>query len=76
MEDDNEKGTVHVQLAVTVNDASFAELVHEETDAEPHDADHVVQHVLTDLRKGRLRLPSFLNWANNRSRAPGESPEQ
>ena len=37
MEDDNEKGTVRVQFAVAVNDALFAKLIHEETDAEPDD---------------------------------------
>jgi hypothetical protein len=31
--DDVEEGTVHVQLAVVVNEARFAELIHEETDA-------------------------------------------
>ena len=33
MEDDVEEGTVHVQLAVVVNEAQFAKLIHEETDA-------------------------------------------
>ena len=43
MQDDVEEGTVHVQLAVVVNDAWFVELIHGETDVEAHGAaiDHM-----------------------------------
>ena len=43
MEDDVEEGTVHVQLAVVVNESQFAELIHEETDAGPRGTDHLSQ---------------------------------
>jgi len=33
VEDDIEEGTVHVHPAVVVNEAQFAELIHEVTDA-------------------------------------------
>ena len=59
VEDDIEEGTVHVQPAVVVNETQFAELIHEETDAGARGADHVGQHVLTDLRNDRLRLAFF-----------------
>ena len=39
MEDDIEEGTVHVQPAVVANEAHFAELIHEETDAGARGAD-------------------------------------
>ena len=56
MEDDVEEGTVHVQLAVVVNEAQFAELIHEETDAGARGAHNVGQRVRTDFRNDRLRL--------------------
>jgi hypothetical protein len=76
MEDDIEEGTVHVQLAVVANEARFAELLHEETEAGAHGADHVGQLVLTDLRNDHLRLAFFPEVGSNRSHAPAESPGQ
>ena len=47
VEDDVEEGTVHVHLAVVVNEAQFPELIHEETDARPCSADHFSQDLVT-----------------------------
>ena len=59
VEDDIEEGTVHVQPAVVVYEAQFAELIHEETDAGARGADHLGQRFLTDLGNDRLRLAFF-----------------
>ena len=45
MEDDVEEGTVDVHSAVIVDEAQFAELIHEETDAGPCGADHLGQRL-------------------------------
>ena len=49
MEDDREEGTVDVHSAVVVNEAQFAELIHEETDAGPRSADHLGQRLWKPL---------------------------
>jgi len=41
VEDNIEEGNVHVQSAVVVDEAQFAELIHEETDSDPRGADHL-----------------------------------
>jgi hypothetical protein len=56
-----------VQLAIVVNEAKFAELIHEETDAGPRRPDHLGQRFLTDLCDHRLRLIIFAEVANNSS---------
>ena len=56
MEDNVEEGTVHVDLAVVVNEAQFSELIHEETDARTRRADNFSKRFLTDLRNHRLWL--------------------
>ena len=40
VQDDSEEGTVLVQPVVVVNEAQFAEPIHEETDAGARGADH------------------------------------
>jgi len=76
MEDDVEERSAHVQLAVVVNEARFAELIHEETDAGSCGADHVGQRVLTDLRNDHLRLAFFPEVGSNRSHVHAESAGQ
>ena len=55
---------MQAQTTVVVNEAQLAELIHEETDARPRGTDHVGQHVLTGLRKDRLRLAWFSEVKN------------
>jgi len=50
MQDDVEKGIVHVQLVVVVNDTRFVELIRGETDAEAHGA--ATDHMLLLNRPG------------------------
>ena len=45
MEDDREEGTVDVHSTVVVDEAQFAELILEETDAGPRGADHLGQRL-------------------------------
>ena len=52
MEDDIEKGAMHVHPAVVTNKAQFAESVHEETDAGARGADHIGECFMTDFRNG------------------------
>jgi len=59
VEDDIEEGTVHVQPAVVVYEAQFAELIHEETDARACGPDHLGEHFLTDFRDYRFRRAFF-----------------
>ena len=54
---------MHVDATVVFQEAQLPELIHEETDARPRDADHVGQRgLLNDLRKDRLRLACFPEW--------------
>ncbi len=50
---------MHVQPVVVVNEAQFAEPIHEETDAGARGADHFGERVLTALRHDRLQLVFF-----------------
>jgi hypothetical protein len=54
-----EEGTVHVQSLVVVNEAPLPELIRKETDAGARGADHLNQHVLTDLHDHWLLLAFF-----------------
>ncbi len=51
---------MHVQsllrTAVVLNEAQFAKLIHEETDAGARGANHLGEHFLTYLRNDRFRL--------------------
>jgi hypothetical protein len=67
---------MQLQLAVLVNEARFAELIHEETYASARGPDHIGQRVLTDLWNDHLRLAFFPEVGSNRSHAPAESPGQ
>ena len=59
MQDDIEEGTVHVDTTIIFQEAQLPELIHEETDAGACSADHLVEHVLIDLRNERVRLAFF-----------------
>jgi len=63
VENDIEEGAVYVQLlvrpAIVLNEAQFAELIHEETDGGARGADHLGEIFLTHLRHDRLRLAFF-----------------
>ena len=50
VENDIQEGAVHVQPAVVVNEAQFAEFIHEAAHAEVCGADHHGKRFLTDLR--------------------------
>jgi hypothetical protein len=65
-----------VQLAVVADEARFAELLHEETEAGARGADHVGQLVLTGLGNDHLLLAFLPQIDSNRSHAPAESPGQ
>ena len=49
MEDDVEKGTVDLKLAVVANEAQLPEPVHEEIDSRARRSHHLCQRLLTDL---------------------------
>lgn len=59
MQDDIEEGTMHVKMAVVLNEAQLPELIQKETDAGPRGADHLGERFLTDLRNDHLRLACF-----------------
>ena len=50
---------MHVHLTVVVNEAQFAEPIHEETDAGTRRPDHLGERFLTDLRDHWLGLIFF-----------------
>ena len=54
-----EKRAVNLDMAIIVDQAHLAELVHEETDARTRGADHFGQCLLADLREDRFRLCLF-----------------
>src|SRR5258708_17342102 len=56
VQDDAEEGIVDVDLAVVLDEAQFAEFVHEKIDAGPRCSNHLRQHFLGNLRKHLLRL--------------------
>jgi len=49
VQDDTEKGTVHLQSAVVVNETQLPELVHERADTRTGCSDHFGQRFLADL---------------------------
>jgi hypothetical protein len=51
VQDDTEKGIVHLNLAVVLDEAQFPEFVHEEIDSGPRCANHLRQHLLRHLGK-------------------------
>ncbi len=56
VQDDAEEGIVDVDLAVVLDEAQFAEFVHEKIDAGARCANHLRQHFLGNLGKHLLRL--------------------
>jgi len=49
VEDDVDEGAVNFQRVVIVDEAEFAEPIHEEADSRPRGSHHLRQHLLTDL---------------------------
>src|SRR5258708_16857605 len=56
VQDDAEEGIVDVDLAVVLDEAQFAEFVHEKIDAGARSANHLRQHFLGYFGKHLLRL--------------------
>ena len=72
MQDDVEKGIVHVQLAVVVNVARFMELIHGETDEEAHGA--ATDHMRLLNRPAKIRQDSSSTRPFSRTRGVSSRP--
>lgn len=55
-----EQGSAHMYLAVMVDVAQSAELIHEKTHSGARPADHLDEHFLTKFHEARLRLTTVL----------------
>lgn len=55
---------MHVDATVVVQEAELPELIHDEADAGARGANHLGEHVLTDLRNERVHLAFFLEMCH------------